>query len=187
MIKHKKDNEGMYIFDIAELMDMDLFLVKLTNNELSRTLNGLKRLLNTKAAIDSMADKDEFLQSMLATLIAGGLNIDSVHAEVILSNQIRDDEDILRLPQWEYENTKYKMITLNTALTDHPSVTVSLEYQKLAKSLYYPLTYKKTAPHPIDLLFMVNPQRFMIDELVDGEEVESDIEKPENISPIKYY
>ena len=186
LLQHKKDVDGMYIFDIQDLIGIDLFLVKLTNNELSRTLEGLKKLLNTNAFINSFADKDEFLQSMISALIAGGLGIDSVHAEVILSNQLRDADDILKKPEWEYENAKYKMITLNTSLMDNPSVTVSLQYQKLSKMLFYPLTYKKTAPSPSDIAFMVQPQKFMNEELIDGDIEYEEEDNGELKNPLKY-
>ena len=186
LLQHKKDVDGMYIFDIQDLVGIDLFLVKLTNNELSRTLEGLKKLLNTNAFINSFADKDEFLQSMISALIAGGLGIDSVHAEVILANQLRDADDILKKPEWEYENAKYKMITLNTSLMDNPSVTVSLQYQKLSKMLFYPLTYKKTAPSPSDIAFMVQPQKFMNEELIDGDVEYEEEDNGELKNPLKY-
>lgn len=59
------------------------------------------------------------------------------------------------------------MVGLTKALTDHPSVTVSLEFEKLSKALYYPLNFRKTKPDSMDLFFMTQPQDLMSVELVD--------------------
>ena len=91
----------------------------------------------------------------------GGIHIDAVHAEMILSNQIRSADNVLEMPKWEIPNETYRLLTLNEALTNNPSITVSLEYEKLPKALYYPLSFKKIKASSIDLFFMVQPQEFM--------------------------
>ena len=81
---------------------------------------------------------------------------------MIISNQIKSDKDRLQDPNWLNEDEPYELLTLNEALTDNPSVINSLVYQKLAKTLYYPLTFKKTAPSIFDPFFMRKPKKFLM-------------------------
>ena len=92
------------------------------------------------------------------------MNVDAIHLEVLLSNQIREslDEDrILEMPHWEFDNAEYALINLDTALKNNPSVTTTLEYQKVSKTLFSPLSYKKNSASQMDLFFMNKPQEFM--------------------------
>ena len=108
--------------------------------------------------------KDIILQEFVTAVLNGGLNVDASHLEVLLSNQIReglDEDKILQMPHWEFDETEYALINLDTALKNNPSITTTLEYQKVSKTLYSPLSYKKTSPSQMDLFFMNKPQEFM--------------------------
>lgn len=167
--------EGLTIpFDA--LNDCCLFLVKIYNNEMSKILENVKTTIDR---IDKVKDKtkDEWLEDFLNAIIAGGITLDAVHAEMILSNQIRSADDVLELPRWEYPNETYRLLTLNEALTNHPCVTASIEYQKLPRALYYPLSFKKYKACSLDLFFMEKPQDFM-----ETETTKSTIKKEEEHS-----
>ena len=117
---------------------------------------------------------------MVDTTIEGGLSIDAVHLEVILSHQCKREDSNLLEPEWELENAPYRMISLNEALKDNPSITVSLMYKDINKLLYYPLSFKKTAPSVLDLFYMTKPQNYMSmkpthSNIVDDKEVEGPI------------
>lgn len=142
------------------LEDKTLFFIKLQNNDLGKNLDIFNDLLNKKDVTKSHT-KDQLLEKLLETLINGDIECQSVHLEVILSNQIKSAYDRLKEPNWLNENEEYELLTLNEALTDNPSVINSLIYQKLAKTLYYPLTYRKTAPSIFDLFFMRKPKKFL--------------------------
>ena len=108
--------------------------------------------------------KDRIVQEFVMAVLNGGLNVNAIHLEVILSNQIREglsDDEILQMPHWEFEEEKYSLVNLDTALKNHPSITTTLEYQKISKTLYNPLSFKKTKPSQMDLFFMKKPQDFM--------------------------
>ena len=64
-------------------------------------------------------------------VINGHLDIDAIHLEVILSNQIVSTNDIFERPNWNDPHIQYRMLTLNHALTNNPSVIVSLLYKDL--------------------------------------------------------
>ena len=142
-----------------------MFFIKINNNEISKTMNDIIKLINNAHSIEGKT-KDEVLQTLVDLVIEGGLNIDSVHLEVILSNQIVSTETIIKKPNWNNPYEQYKMLTLNQALTNNPSVIVSLLYKDLGRTLYNPLTFTKNAPSFFDLFFCEEPQNYISDELL---------------------
>lgn len=179
--KKKADVDGNVIFDIDDIRDMELFMVRVTNNELSLVLEKIKALLNRKAEVESLKTKEALVEHLIDTVNEGGLHVDTIHLEVLLSNQCVNAESNLLKPEWEYKDEPYKMITLNEALRDNPSVTISLMYEKIDKALYNPLTYKKDKPSSIDLFYMTHPQNYMSMECEDSgiiSDKEGDMIKP---------
>lgn len=166
---------GKVIIKCDNLSDTFLFFVILQNNELSKAMERIMDIINKNSVTKSM-DRHELLQAFLDAVIDGGLDIDSVHLETILANQIRAYDEILDLPDWSNTDEPYQILTLNQALIDNPSVSISLMYQKLSKALYNPLTFKKNKASFMDLFFMKQPQIYLSsDTIVEGEE-----EKKEN-------
>lgn len=149
--------DGKIYIDFTELKSNNLFIIPIENNELSKTLDRLTDLLNKNGTI-SYHTIHTLLQALIDTAIEGGLNIASTHLEVILSNQIRDKENILERARWFEINPEYEILPLNKALTNNPSVTISMSYQKVSRLLYNPLTYKKNGSSFMDLFFMEKPQ-----------------------------
>lgn len=167
--------DGKVMIKFDNLADTFLFFIILQNNELSKTMERIMDIINKNDVTKSM-DRHELLQSFLDAIIEGGLGIDSVHLETILANQLRSYDEILDLPDWSNADEPYQILTLNQALTDNPSVTISLMYQKLSKTLYNPLTFRKNKASFMDLFFMKQPQIYLSsDTIVEGEE-----EKKEN-------
>ena len=169
MINRKKaDVDGNIYFDFAEIRDMELFKVSVTNNGLALTLDRIKALLNKKSEVESFKTIQDWLSAVLTTVSDGGLTMDSVHLEVLLSNQVVRPESNLLKCQWEYPNEPYRMITLNEALKDNPSVAISLMYEKVKEQLRNPITFQKTKPSSIDLFYMVQPQNYMNEEFSES-------------------
>lgn len=167
------NSNGKVNIPLSSLGNDILFFIKINNNEISKTMNDIINVINKSSSIEGKT-KDEVLQSLVDLVVEGGLNIDSVHLEVILSNQIVSAENILKKPNWNDPYAQYKIITLNQALTNNPSVIVSLLYKDLGKTLYNPLTFSKNAPSFFDLFFCEEPQNYISDELlVDDAGVES--------------
>lgn len=166
---------GKVVVKFDNLVDTFLFFVILQNNELSKTMERIMDIINKNSVTKTM-DRHELLQAFLDAVIEGGLDTDSIHLETILANQIRAYDDILDLPDWSNTDEPYQILTLNQALTDNPSVSISLMYQKLSRALYNPLTFRKNKPSFMDLFFMKQPQIYLSsDTIVEGEE-----EKKEN-------
>ena len=156
--------EDVYSIPLESLVDKDLFLINIANSELSQTLKHFKTILDKKSSTINTT-KDKFLEELIDTCIEGNIRIDSIHLEVIVSNQIRkfieEETDILELPDWSIPNEKYTLISLKQALSANPSITISLQFQYIKRILTSPLTYKKTQPSSVDLLFMEKPQEFI--------------------------
>lgn len=169
------------VIGMEKFQEDGIFLIHITNNELSKTLESVKSIINKKSETESFT-KDSILQVFLETLIKGKLKLSSIHAEVIISNQIRRPDNILLTPDWSNENEEYKLITLNQALTDNPSITTSMQYQKLNKALYYPLSFKKNGKSFCDLLFMERPQDFINNQnLVEKSTIVSDRDESKSL------
>jgi hypothetical protein len=160
-------DSGLVNIPLSALQDNILFYIKITNNEISKTMNDIINVIN-KSSVTENLTKDQALQSIVDLIIDGNLHIDSVHLEVILSNQIVDPKDILKKPNWNSPNAQYRMFTLNQALTNNPSVIISLLYKDLHRVLYNPLTFRKNAPSFFDLFFNEQPQNYMSNKLLDS-------------------
>ena len=109
--------------------------------------------------------KNTILQTFIETVIEGNLDISAIHCEVILSNQIRDSNDILLEPDWSGYDPDYTILTLKKSLSSNPSVVVSLSFQELSRMLYNPLTYRKSKTSFMDLFMMLFHSYIWIDHL----------------------
>lgn len=177
IIRKKANNtDGKINIPLSALGEDILFFIKISNNEISKTMNDIIGIIN-KASSISRFTKDEALQALVDLVIEGGLTVDSVHLEVILSNQIVRPDNILLKPNWNDPGATYRLITLNQALTNNPSIIVSLLYKDLGKALYNPLSYSKTAPSFFDLFFHTSPQEYISDELLTEDTGITDPEK----------
>lgn len=154
-----KQIDGKYSIPLKNIKDAAFSFV-IYNNELSTTLNNIKKTVNN-AKIISNFDKDSVMQELIGLIDKSGIPINAVHLEVIISNQLRDADDIIEQVDWSIPNVPYTLLTLNRALLDNPSVLVSLQYQKIGKALFNPLSYRKYRASPIDLFYMERPQNFL--------------------------
>lgn len=184
--KKTPDEDGMYSIDMDALKDKNLFIIEVVNNELGRTLEKIQSILNKNGEIRKLKTKDSVTQALVDTVIEGGLHIDAIHLEIILSHQCKSSESNLKEPEWWYPNATYRMITLNEALRDNRSITVSLMYKDTKKLLFYPLSFIKCDPSVLDLFFMTHPQNYMSLEPTESDLTEDkEIEGP--IKPFKIF
>ena len=156
--------DSKIVLDVNKMKEeeINLFAVQIHNNDLSRTLDKVKDILD-KTSVTCKMNRHQLLQSLNDTLKEGGMNVDSVHGEIILANQLRSKDDILCNPEWEYENEDYSVLTLKQALANNPSISISLAYGRISRTLYTPLTYRKNKPSFMDLFFMEQPQIYLSD------------------------
>ena len=154
------DDDNRIVIPMEYLEDRTLFFIKIQNNDLGKNLDIFNDLINKKDITKSYT-KDQLLERLLDTVIKGGIETQSVHLEVLISNQIKSKYDRLTDPDWYVEDEEYEILTLREALTDNPSVVNSLIFEKLARTLNTPLTFKKTKPSIFDLFFMRKPKKFL--------------------------
>jgi hypothetical protein len=177
------------LHELSKEEDFALFLIKLHNNELSKTLDDIQNVLNKK--VDPKKKKEDpekynrhgVLQTLIELVLEGKLHITSVHLEILLMNQIRNINSVLDKPDWDTPDEQYQILTLNQSLMDNPSIVISLLYQNLSKILYTPLSFKKTSTSYMDLFFMKQPQNF----LSDTSNIVDDNPKKENFCPAVRY
>ena len=156
--------DGKVSIPFSALGNGALFYIKIYNNEISKTMNDIISTIN-KASVTESLSKDELLQRLVDLVVDGGININSVHLEVILSNQIVDKDNILSRPNWNNPNAEYRVFTLDHALVNNPSIIVSLLYKDLHRVLCNPLSFTKNAPSFFDLFFCEQPQVYMSENL----------------------
>lgn len=180
------ENNRIYIpMDILE--DINLFYVKMENNDIGKSFDMFKDIINKKDITKSYTI-DQIMLQLLNVCIKGNIHCRSVHLEVILSNQIRAKDDRLQRPDWRYYNNDYEILTLNEALTDNPAVVYSLVYNKLGKALYSPSTFQKQDPSIFDLFFVHKPKKFLTaDHEIYGEQQASLIDKEKKENPMVYF
>jgi len=158
-------NEDTIIIPTTELADLSLFVVKITNNELSKTLVKLQNIIDLAREIVQY-DRNTILQAFIDTVIDGDLTLDAIHCEIIISNQIRSGDDILEFPNWELpgldnlnpKDKDYQILTLKQSLAKHPSLVVTLSFQDVSRQLYNPLSFIKHKTSLMDVFFQVSPQ-----------------------------
>ena len=186
ILRNKKVNpDDKCEIDLSELYGIELFEIDTINNDLQYTLNQIKGIIDKSTYYNKKVKMETIFDMLISTILEASINVDAVHLEVLLSNQIRQDDSddpskILLTPEWEYPNEPYKMISLKQALKNNPSIAVTLNYKDISKALIHPLQYKKNGFHPYDLFLMEQPEEYY--DINDG------IERNEDgtISPIKY-
>ena len=160
--KRTKEEDGVYIISLEHLKTIPVvFTVKIQNKELQRTLERSKHIIDREKDTSSFT-KDTIVREFITANADGGINVSAVHLEVIIANQMRDAEDILSAPKWHIKNAPYKILTLGSSLNNSPSITVTLEFQRIGKTLVSPLSSRKHKPSVFDLYFMEQPQEFMV-------------------------
>lgn len=160
--KTTKRLDDKYVIDLSELKE-PIFSFVVYNDEITSTLNEIEKLINTKQAV-AMHDRNSIVQKLMTLIDKSGLSLNAVHMELILSNQIRaglSSDEILETVHWEDPNPSYVLLPLSRALSNNPSITISLHYRNLNKTLYNPLSYKKTKASSMDLVFMERPQDYI--------------------------
>lgn len=160
--KVKIDDEDKYIVPLEILKTLPMvFTIKIQNKELQRTLERSKHIIDREKDTSSF-NKDEIVREFIIANTEGNINLQAIHLEILISNQVRDPDNIYDMPHWEVKNCPYKILTLSSALTNNPSIIVTLEYQKIAKSLVSPLSTKKKKASVLDVFAMEQPQYYVV-------------------------
>ena len=160
MKNYNEDNTAIEI-DMVDLFQFQsLFAMEIKNNELSQTMNKIKKLIDVKSVMKDY-DMNSLLQEFTATNILGNITLDAVHFEVIIMNQIRDLENELEKPNWNTPNADYQILPLSISLSKNPSISVRLQSTTPSKVFLDPNSRNLYKPSVNDLYFMEQPQEFL--------------------------
>ena len=139
--KRAEPVDGSISIPFNDIKDIPLFVMVLQNNEISKVLKRMKSLYNKSDEVEGKTIEQLF-QEILDTNIEGNLGVSAVHYAILLMNQVKSADNIFLSPDWYAKNPRYQILTLNKALNNNPSITISLSYQKIMKMFHAPLTYK---------------------------------------------
>lgn len=180
IVESEKDEDARLIELDMDKLPEHIMYTKVANTELTKTINDIKRTINYKD-ITTTLSKEALIDTMVTkTVDEGGLNIDIIHLEVILSMQIRDDGYTgaeLNTPDWTVENPKYQILTLKSSLSNSPYITTSLLHQNISSLLTNPNIYDRYKASDLDLYFMTRPQEFLHGSKFEMEYYGDDVEK----------
>ncbi len=161
LLSRNTDDNGFASVNLSDIDKDDvLFIININNDELSETLSKLQKIINNSKVTTNFT-KDEILQEFTETLIKSKINVNATHCAVILSEQIRDGEDLMVKPSWEYENASYVITTLLQSLKNSPSITKRLNFNYVSQALINPSSFKVSSPSEVDLYFMTKPQEYI--------------------------
>lgn len=157
--KRKKESYEVNLGLLPE--DTRVLILEIENNELTRPLYMIMGLLDTKAKRAAMNAEtiDDMAQIMLDLLIESKINAMSIHGELIIAPLIRSEKDILKRPNFARYvlDDMINIMTIESALEKHPSITKSLSFQALGRQITNPLTYKKHESSFLDPFFKEKP------------------------------
>lgn len=151
------DEFGKYLY--MELEDVNpeefIFLVDVTNNELTKPMKEIQKVLNSKAH-EGCNSYEEMVNKMLDLMIASKLDAMNIHAEMIIRELVRRKSNVLRRPDFSkmVMSRDVELMTINSALKKNPSITTSLSTPYLKDQLVnLTETFVKTATSVFDPLF----------------------------------
>ena len=150
----KKCN-GHREINLSKVLKSDkLFVIEIKNNELTKPLYDIMDLLDKKSN-DYRTDIPSTLARMIELMIQSKINLQAIHAEMILCALIRRKDNILERPDFSsYGALDYDIITVKDALENNPSPIIGISFQYLKRQLTKrPLTYMKGADSVYDPLF----------------------------------
>lgn len=151
------DEYGDYLFiPLEEINPEDfIFLVDVYNNELTRPMKSIQKLLDNKQH-EGCDNYEDIVNKMLELLIASKLSASSIHAEMIIRQLVRKSSNILKRPDFSRIITRkdYQLLTIGTALKQNPSVCTSIATPYLKDQLVsLTTTFEKTKTSLIDDLY----------------------------------
>lgn len=157
------NDDGIYELDMNKLKKLQLFVIDVKNNELSRTMKSIKNIIDNKKSTRSY-NRNTILSDFIKTNLSGNIKINAVHFEVLLMNQIRNAMDLLELPDWTHENEPCQILTLTESLKNNRSISIRLQSSGISKTLIHSSNRRLKATSNMDVYYMEQPQKFIQDE-----------------------
>lgn len=162
-----KDEMGNYLYINMNTIDATefVFAVGVNSREQTGPIKAVHKLIDTKSH-DGCSTIEEMVQRMLELLLNYNIPATLLQGEIIMTNLIRDVNNVLKRPNFNGIVTKkdYEILSLTTALKKSPSIDSALssayiKYQLVAD----PTTFEKTEPS--DFSYSLMPY---LDDAQDG-------------------
>ena len=132
-----------------------LFIIQISNNELTRPLYEIMDIINTKKKTDFERTIDNMAQKFVQLLIESKIAAPAVSAEVIINRLLRLPDDMFNRP--DFNSVKMPDYTISTSMASlerNNSATVGLAFQFLNRQLTNLESFtKKSSPSYLDPLF----------------------------------
>ena len=144
-----------------QFIDETIMNVEIKNNDLGAAMNSAMKIIDRTNITCNFKSYNEFANAYITALINGGLSVPAIHSEILIANQIRSLDNVLERPDWSDKDVKYQILTLARALTENPSITISLSYKRIGAAFKNALTFKKEKSSSLDYFFMEQPQEFI--------------------------
>ena len=140
-----------YIVSAKVFGEDPVFTFQVKNNELTKSLEQIVDLIET---VDHLGVKTyhEMATKFSDLILENGLAMDSVHAEMIVSNLVRDAETGKRLDFSKKSLDEYKLIRVTNSVMDAP-LSVSMAFERLDEQLVDLDTYEKDGVSLMDHLY----------------------------------
>lgn len=140
-----KTNPKLQIFE-----DTEVFNVDVENSELVTPLKKIIKTLESEQLLNEKSYED-VLEFFLQQLSISGLDSSSLSVELILRELIRDPLNIQERPN-DFSKGNYTFLRLTNALVNHPSLSISLAFERLSTVIEENI-FNKSSPSLIDGLF----------------------------------
>lgn len=137
--------------DISEF----IFMIEIENNGVTKPLKKIEKLVSNKNH-EGCTTYEEMVEHMIDLLIQAGIDVSSIHAEMIIRQMIRRSDNHLKRPDFSKIVMKqdYDILSVNLALKYSPSLSTSLNTSFLKAQLINMVeTDEKTDPSDFDVIF----------------------------------
>ena len=148
-INPRKQDNPVDVFE-----DMEVFGISVENSELTTPLKKLIKILESDVLLNE-SPVEEVLGTMMDLLDKSDIDSEALAIEMILRELMRDPDDIQERPSSFLngeEGSSYTMLKLTTALVNHPSLGVSLAFERLSTVIENSI-FKKNSESLIDGLY----------------------------------
>lgn len=131
------------------------FFIKMKNEELSASLMQIIQLIGSNDHCGLNNDIDAIYNTFIELLIKNEIDVQAVHAEIIIRALIRDIVDTSKYPDFAQEEfPEIEVLSLSNAILNAEFLSESLSFEHIRKQLGNVSTFKKGGTSSFDKLFV---------------------------------
>lgn len=148
---HKNNRIELEIGKLTEEVLLGVIVVE--NNELSKPLKNMQKLLDTNDHFGCL-NVDDLVNRAADLIIEADMNVMLVHVCMTLKNLIRCADNIYEYPSFSSPKEQdYVILRITEALVNNPSLSTGLSSQNLRSQFSNPITYNKHGKASTDVFF----------------------------------